>query len=73
MNSKVKKAFADDLAKLFNRLDSLEEREETEANRKARDLLLARVDTYKRSLNLIGYTYELYYKSGFEVVEIIKL
>ena len=74
MNKNQKAAFADDLLKLFKKLDRLEEREKTDVVENQMKLVFARIDTFNRALSLFGYFPKVYVgMDGLtESVEILK-
>ena len=70
MKKEVKTAFAEDLRVLFNRLESLANRN---ANVAARTMVLYQIDTFRRALFLIGYGYNVDWDDDGAKVEIVKL
>lgn len=71
MTKTQKAVFADDIRKIFNRLDSLEKRDTaTEKAAAAKRDYYARLDVYARALFICGYYYKAVCNDGGDVVRV---
>lgn len=71
MTKTQKAVFADDIRKIFNRLDSLERRDTaTEKAAAAKRDYYARLDVYARALLICGYYYNAVCNDAGDVVRV---